>query len=104
MEECRISRTLKFGYDPLRQGFAQLDSPLVKRINIPYDTLRKYAVLVQRDQASQRVRCEPVRENRVRWAIAFEDAMRDQTIRNTFSFHLRCGLAEGERFGLGEEV
>src|SRR5678816_4138579 len=98
MMEGRISSTLKFRDDPLCQSFAQLDSPLVKGIKIPYDALRKYAVFIQRDQASQRLRYEPVRENRVSWTIAFEYAMRDQTVRSTFGFHLCCGLPEGERF------
>ena len=51
---------LKFRNYPLGQYFAQLHAPLVKRIDVPNDTLRKDAVLVERDKFSQALRREPL--------------------------------------------
>src|ERR1039458_10534018 len=48
---CRL--VLKFGNDSLGEHLAQLDAPLIERINVPNRALREYAVLVKRDQRSE---------------------------------------------------
>ena len=73
-----VVRALELGDDRLRQHLAQLHAPLVERVDVPDRALREDAVLVERDEAAERGRREPVREDRVRRAVALEDAVRHE--------------------------
>src|SRR5271163_4162136 len=90
--------------DALRQNFAEFHAPLVEGINVPDRALREDAVLVKRHQLAQGFGRELVDQDRVRRAIAFEDAVRDQPVRRAFFLHLFRRLAEREGFGLRENV
>ena len=43
-------------------------------------------------------------KNRVRRAVAFEDAMRDEPVRRAFGLHLLRGLAKGQCLRLRENI
>src|SRR6476620_4023867 len=88
---------LEFGDDALGQGLAQLNAPLVERINVPDDALRENGVLVERDELAEHFRREPFGKNHVRWAIALEHSMRRQPIRRALSLDLLAGLPERQR-------
>ena len=51
--EGRLGRGGQFGDDPLGEDFAELDAPLVERVDVPDDALREHAVLVEGDQFAQ---------------------------------------------------
>ena len=70
----------EFRDDALRQDFAELDAPLVERIDVPDDALGEHAVLVQRDQLAQRFRR---RADRAR--IVFDGRLPSKT---------RCGTSQ----------
>ena len=53
MIESGFHHALKFRNYPLGQYFAQLDAPLIERVDVPNDTLRKDVVLVERDELSE---------------------------------------------------
>ena len=58
---CGSLAALQLGDDPLRQHLAQLDAPLVERVDVPDRALREDAVLVQRDQLAQQSRASAAR-------------------------------------------
>ena len=48
----------ELGHDPLRELLAELDAPLVERVDVPDRTLGEHLVLVERDELAERVRRE----------------------------------------------
>ncbi len=62
--------------------------------------LREHAVLVQRDEQSQRLRRQTLNEYCVGRTIAFEYAMRREPLRRALSLHFFLRLAERQRLGL----
>ena len=46
MLQIRLGRFVKFGNDPRSENFAELNAPLIERVNVPDHPLGKYAVLV----------------------------------------------------------
>ena len=95
---------LQFGNNALGQHFAQLDAPLVERINVPNHALGEDAVLVKRDEFAKNFRREPVDQDHVGRTVALEHPVRHEPIRCAFGFHFRCGLAESERLGLRKNI
>src|SRR4029434_967575 len=61
-------------------------------------------MLVKGDELAESFRRETLGEDRVRWAVALEDAMRHEPIRRALSFDLVGRLTEGQGFGLSEHV
>src|SRR6185312_861273 len=104
MGELWFARALEFGNDPLRQGLAELDAPLVKGIDLPEGALCEDAVLVKRDQLAKRGRRQAFKEKRIRRTIAFENAMGHEPVRRAFRFHVRGCFTEGKRLGLSKDV
>jgi len=86
----------------LSEDFAQLDPPLVKRVNIPDDALGEHTVLVQRHESTQREGREPLGKHSIGGPVALEDSVRDQGLRCTFGSDLVGRFTKGQRFGLGE--
>ena len=70
----------QFRDDALGQHFAQLDAPLVERVDVPDRALGEDAVLVERDQLAERFRRQPVGQDRVRRTVALEDAVRHEPV------------------------
>src|SRR6185503_8994448 len=104
MVESGLRLALKFRNDALGQHFAQLNPPLIERINIPDNALGEDAMLVKSDELAERFRREPLGEERIRWTVALEDAMRHEPIRRALSFDLVRRLAEGQCLGLSEDI
>src|SRR4029077_1331776 len=61
-------------------------------------------MLVESHQFAQRFWGEPLRHNRIGWAIAFEDSMWNQPVRRALRLHLLGCLTEGKSLSLGENV
>src|SRR5690242_10867918 len=72
VRELRLALALELRDDPLGELLPQLDAPLVERIDVPDDTLRVDAVLVERDELAERFRRQPVSEDRVRRTVPLE--------------------------------
>ena len=49
-----LRRTVEFWQDPAGKMLAELNAPLVERIDIPDDTLHEYLVLIEGDQRAKR--------------------------------------------------
>ena len=104
MVEHRLASVLEFGDDALGQNLAELNAPLVARINVPEHALGEDGMLVKRDQLAQYFRRKLVSQNCVRWPVAFEDPVWHQPVRRAFRLHLLRRFAEGKRLGLGENI
>src|SRR6516164_5017697 len=95
MFERRFRRALKFRNDALRENLAELDAPLIERIDVPDRTLREHRVLIERDQLA-----ECFGHDGIGWTIALEHAVRNQPVRSAFRRDLLASLAKCQRFGL----
>src|SRR5208337_4134716 len=88
---------LQFWNDALGQHLAQLDSPLVERVDVPDSPLREHAVFVEGDHFAKGFRGKPFQEDHVGWPVALEDTMRDKPVRSAFCLDLFRFLAEAQR-------
>ena len=104
MSELRLCWVFELGNDPLRQRLAQLDAPLIERIDLPDHPLREHAMFVEGNQFAEDCGRQLVRKDCVGRAVAFEDAMRDEPVRSAFRLHLLGRLAERQRLSLREDV
>src|SRR5262245_58529233 len=104
MVESGLCLALQFRNNALSQHFAQLHAPLIEGVDGPDDTLRKDVVLIESDKLAEGLGREPISEDRVRWPIAFEDAMRHEPLGRALSRDLVGSLAKRQRFGLGKDV
>src|SRR6202789_4378167 len=66
--------------DPLGQHLAELDAPLVERVDLPDRPLCEHAVLVKRDQLAERRRGQPVEQNGVGRPVALEGPVRQEPV------------------------
>src|ERR1700674_472895 len=104
VRQWRLGRAFEFGNGPLRQHLAELDAPLIERIDVPDDALHEDAVLVEGDDCAKGLRRQPLREQGVGRPVAFEDAVRYELGRRALGDDLCGRLTEGQRFGLREQV
>ena len=104
MREHRICFVFKFGNNALRQNFAEFNSPLIERVDIPDGSLGEDRMFIQRDQLSKNFWCEFFGEDRIRRAVAFEDPMRDKPIGRSLGLYLCWSLAERKRLGLRANI
>src|SRR5208282_6578966 len=104
MFEPGLSLALEFGDDALGQDLAQLNTPLVKGIDVPYCPLGEDAVLIKRNQFTEGGRRQSVDQNDIGWPITLEHPMRNEPIGRAFGLYLLARLAERECLGLGEDV
>ena len=104
MLEAGQAAGLQLWNDPLGQGLAEFDAPLVKRVDIPHDALGENAVFVQCHERTEYLRGQPLRQDRIGRAIPFKDTVRHKPIGCALGFDLVGRLAEGERLGLGQNV
>src|ERR1051325_3379171 len=102
--ELGLGLALELGDDALGQHLAELDAPLIERVDVPDRPLREHAVLVERDQLAQRRRGQAIQENRVGRSVALEDAVRHEPLGRALGRDLVSRLAAGERLGLREHV
>src|SRR5262245_64168414 len=78
--ERGLRLALQLRDDALSQHLAQLDPPLIEGVDVPDRALGEHAVLVERDELSERVRREPLGQDRVRRPIALEHPMGNETV------------------------
>ena len=71
---------------------------------MPDRPLREDVVLVEGDELAEDFRGEALGKDRIRWAVALEDAMGHEPIRRAFRLYFLRRLAECQRLGLGEDV
>src|SRR5262245_47113812 len=99
MAELRLGRALKFWDNVLRQHLAELDTPLVKRVNIPDDALSEDGVLVERHERAERGRRELLGEDGIRRAVALEHAVWHQPLRCALGLDFLGCLPKGQGLG-----
>src|SRR5674536_257901 len=92
------------GRDLERELLADLDAPLVERVDAPDDALRECDVLVQRDQLPHHARGERRRHDRRGRPVALEHPRADDRLSGALGPYLVGRLPVRERLGLGEEV
>src|ERR1041385_3059121 len=100
MIELDVSVSFKLGNNPLSQNLAELYAPLIERINVPNNALGENGMLVKGNELTQVFWRELLGNNRVRWAVAFEDPMRHEPIRSAFRLHFLRRLTERKGLGL----
>lgn len=88
----------------MREDFAQLDTPLIERIDVPDGSLRENGMLVNRHQLAEHFRRELFCEDRVRRPIALKNAMRDEPVWRPLCLDLLCRFPKCQRLGLGEHI
>ena len=79
---------LEFRDDALGQHLAQLDTPLIERVDVPDGALGEDTLLVEGDQLAERLGREPIGKNGVRRAVAVENPMGNEPFRCALSFDL----------------
>src|SRR5271157_4842541 len=65
MLEIKLGHAFEFANDTLRKSLTQLNAPLVEGVDVPERSLGKDAVLVKRNQFPERLRRQPLGEDRV---------------------------------------
>src|SRR5690606_32527723 len=95
-----------------RELLAELDAPLIERIDVPDDALGEHLVLVEGEELAQRSRIEPGKENHgarpiagmhLVWNQALDLHSR-QLLRLEISTHLLGALPERKRLCLGKAI
>src|SRR5258705_6719878 len=104
MIELGLLLALQLRDDALSQHLAELDAPLVERVNIPNHPLGENGVFVKGNEFTEHFWCEPLGEYRVRWPVTLEDPMRHEPVRRALSLHLFGRLTERQRLGLSEDI
>ncbi len=77
---------------------------MIEGVDGPDDALGEDGVLVEGDEGAEGVGGEELGEEGVGGAVAFEDFVGDEGVGDTFGFDFFGGFAEGQGFGLGEDV
>ena len=94
----------ELGDDAHRELLAELDSPLIERVDVPDDALGEDGVLVEGDEHAEDVRSELLGHDRRRRPVAGEDAMGNEPVGRSLRGHLLGGLPERERLRLREQI
>ena len=95
----------QLGGDPLGQHLAELDAPLVERVDVPDRALREDAVLVERDELAERARASAGRPGACSTAGCPRTSRCGTSASGVPSAaHLLGRLAERQRLGLREDV
>src|SRR5271166_1054127 len=104
MTKLGFCLALEFRDDALGKGLAQLDAPLIERVDVPDGALREDTVLIKCDKLAERLRRELFGQDGVRRAVALEDPVRHEPVWRALGLDLLGRLAEGQRLSLGEDV
>ena len=99
-----LSTLIQIGLDLLGQGLAQLDTPLVKAIDIPYRALSEGQVLVVRDQSAERPGRNFLCKDRSRRSVTEECLVGNKVGGCTLGLDFFNGLADHKGLGLCEEI
>src|ERR1700745_3971373 len=104
MRKRRLCLALDFRNDALGQDLAEFDSPLIERVDMPDCSLCKNGVFIQSNKLPECRRRELFGEDRIRWAVALEDAMRHEPIRSSLGLHLLPCFAERQCLRLCTDI
>lgn len=88
----------------LRQALAQLNTPLVERVDVPDGALNEGEVLVVDDQRTESGRSDLLREDAGGGSVAQERLVGDELLRSVFSLKLLGCLSDHESLSLSQEV
>lgn len=100
-----VSRLIQLLEDLLGQALAQLDTPLVKGVDVPNGALGKGEVLVVDNQSTELGGTNvAANQDAGGGTVAQEDLVLHQVLRSAFSLDLLCGLADHQSLGLCEVV
>src|SRR3954453_17737647 len=91
---------LEFRDDAPGQDLAQLDAPLIERVDAPDRALGEDAVLVECHQRSERPGGRTLGENEVGRPVPRERPVRYQSVGHALGPDLVAGLSEGQGLGL----
>src|SRR5918995_5269133 len=100
VSELRLGLGGELGDDARREHLAELDTPLVERVDVPDRALRKDRMLVESDELAKRLGRQALGQDDVRGPVALEDAVRHEPLGRALRPHLVRRLPEGERLGL----
>lgn len=107
-----LARALELLLDGLGQLFAQLDTPLIVRVDVPDAALHEYLVLVDGDESAESERRDLGQQDRVARSVALEHLVRHYLL-DLSLIHLGCShlfgrllarLASHECLGLRQKV
>src|SRR5215472_10701295 len=114
MPDQRVRRTVvtklglcfafEFRDDAQRQYLAELDAPLVERVDVPYRALGEHAVLVESHELAERCGRQPRQQKRVGRAVTLKGAVGHEPVGRTLGADFLWRLAEGKCFALREYV
>ena len=88
----------ELGDDPLSQGFAEFDAPLVEGVDVPDHALGEDAHFVEGNEAAEGGGGEFFGHEDIRGTVAVENAMRRDRWRGAFVFDF------GEGLGLRKDI
>lgn len=95
---------MKCRRDFARKLFAQLNTPLIVRINIPDASFNKSNMLIEAHELAERKRREFLAKNGSRGTVSFEDAGSDHPFSRAFGAYFVGGFTKRERLSLCKEV
>src|SRR5690349_14247385 len=88
MSKSGFHLALEFRNDALGQHLAQLDAPLIERVDVPDGALGEDTMLVEGDELAERLGRESFGEDGVRGAVALEDPVGHEPIRSALGLDL----------------
>ena len=104
MTKFRFRISFQFRDNSLSQDLAQFHSPLVERINVPYDTLGEYDVLIKSNQHSKYLWCKLFGKNCIGRPVTIKYLMGSKPFRCSFGSYLFKSFAESQCLSLGEYI
>ena len=101
---ARNTRLIKLGLDFLREALAQLNAPLIERVDVPHCTLGESEMLVVDDERTQGSWCNLLGKDGSGWAVAEERLVLVQLCWRVLGFELLLAFSDHKCFGLSEEI
>ena len=100
----RLLGLVKLRQDLLGQRLAELDTPLVKAVDVPDGALGEGEVLVVDNQSTKSGRCDLVGQDGCGGSVTQEGLVSDEVLGRTLSLDLIGSLADHKGLSLGKEV
>ncbi len=102
--EGRFRLRFQFAQDSAGEHFAELNSPLIKGVDVPNHSLSEDFVFVKGNERTERAGSQRIGQQRVGRAIALEGFIGNERFGGRLGADfVRC-FAEGQRFGLSDEI
>ncbi len=104
MIQVRLKIALKLRYYLLGKRFSKLNAPLIKRVNLPEDTLCKNTVLIQGDKLAQNRWSEPFGKDHAGWPVPFKNLVRGQPVRDSIRLYFFECFTKSQCLSLGYDI